>query len=288
MFKNYTFSTIENFDLFIPHNIVSLSYTDLTKSEPSIPHSHQYTEIMIVAEGSGSLVINNQKIAFHPGELYFVNPNTEHLEYSEGTLKYYVLKVNNFTVSPMSGDVFTDTVNLAIDYGAQKHILTRFSQLMENCEIKDAYKKTLVSLDLAYLYYYFIHILTNRYHVNRATPKRNSSKIQAVVNYISANYGLDLKIDEIAKQFSFSPRNLLYHFQKEMGTSPSEFIVSQRMQAAKNLLQNTDFTITQISSMCGFSTPAFFTKTFRNSVGVTPSEYRIATASATDSSPLKR
>lgn len=272
MFTVYNFADMEKLDLFIPHNIVSLSYTDLTKNEPSLPHSHQLTEIMIVEEGSGYLVINNQQIPFHRGKLYFVNPNVEHLEASDGNLKYYVIKISNFTV--YKTDSFTEIVDFEIDYSIQHHVLTRLKQTWENCNIKNESNKKLLALDLAYLYYYFVNILDNRYYVSHAAVKRNSSKIQAVVNYISANYTLDLKVSKIASQFSFSHNNLIYRFQKELGMSPSEFITTQRIQAAKGLLKNTDYTIIQISTLCGFSYPSFFGKMFRKIEGMTPSQYR--------------
>lgn len=272
MFTIHNFTELENLDLYIPHNIVSLSYTDLSKNDPSLPHSHPHTEIMIVAEGNGYLAVNNQKIPFQRGKLYFVNPNTEHFENSDNTLKYYVIKISNFTV--YKTDEFAEVISFDIDYSVQKNILTRLTQTLEDCNLKGRERNSLLALDLAYLYYYFVHILDNNYYISHMAIKRNSSKIQAVVNYISANYVLDLKVSELAKKFSFSHNNLIYHFRKELNMSPIEFITFQRLQAAKNLLQNTDYTVTQIASLCGFAHPSFFGKVFQQHEGMSPSDYR--------------
>jgi transcriptional regulator GlxA family with amidase domain len=156
----------------------------------------------------------------------------------------------------------------------KKNILARLTQILEDCNLKGRERNSLLALDLAYLYYYFVHILDNNYYISHMAIKRNSSKIQAVVNYISANYVLDLKVSELAKKFSFSHNNLIYHFRKELNMSPIEFITFQRLQAAKNLLQNTDYTVTQIASLCGFAHPSFFGKVFQQHEGISPSEYR--------------
>lgn len=272
MFIVHNFTDMEIADNSISHNIVSISYTDLTVNEPSLPHSHQYTEIMIVAEGKGELVVNNTRIPFQKNNLYFVNPNTEHLETSDNVLKYYVVKMNNFTI--YQTDTFKDVISLELNYGSQQLILTRLAQALEDCNLKGNLQKKLLSLDLAYLSNYFIYILQDEYYISPIASKRKSSNIQAIVNYISANYALDLKVSDLAAQFSFSHNNLLYHFQKELGMSPSEFITMQRMHVAKGLLKNTDYTIIQISTLCGFSTPSFFGKVFRKLENMTPTQYR--------------
>ena len=101
-----------------------------------------------------------------------------------------------------------------------------------------------------------------------------SPKIQAVVRYISANYALDLKIADIAKRFAFSHNNLIYRFEKELGISPSRFITQQRLLIAKGLLQNTDYTVSQIAGLCGFAHSSFFGKIFKKHEGLSPSNYR--------------
>ena len=270
--------TVYNFEPFyeseIPsHNMLSLSYTDISKQEPSLSHSHPYTEIMLVVEGSGYIAVNQKKIPFQKGILYFVNPNVEHSESSSSTLKYYVLKVSHFTV--FKKEAYSDIIEFPLDYSTQANLLNRFSQLLTNCAHKDTeYQKKLISLDLTYLYYYFLQILGKTYHVNQSKVTQYSPRIQTIINYISANYALDLKIADIAKQFYISHNNLIYRFKKELGISPNEFIIQQRIHASKGLLKNTDYTVIQIATLCGFSSSSFFGKVFRNHVGISPSEYR--------------
>ena len=270
MFSIYNFEDLKS--PFIPHNIVSLSYTNLTKNEPSLPHSHPYTEIMLVVEGSGVLIVNQEEIPFEKGKLYFVNPHIEHSESSKGHLEYYVVKIANFMVYQKK--TFFSVIEFDINYAIQKNLLFRLGQIWENCTSKEENQKELLALELAYLHYYLLRILSNQYHVNQAINKNYSPKIQAIVNYISANYALDLKVANIAKQFHISHNNLIYRFQKELGMSPSEFILLQRINVAKGLLKNTDYTIIQIATLCGFSYSSFFGKMFRQCVGISPSKYR--------------
>lgn len=270
MFRIYHFENLER--LSIPCDIVSLSYTDFTKNEPSLPHAHPYTEIMVVVEGNGFLVAEQQNIPFEKGKLYFVNPHIEHLESSDKTLKYYVLKISNFTVC--SKNEYSPIVELGVDYTVEANILSRLAQIWNNCTPKSEYQKEILCLDLSAFYYYVLHLLNSRHHINQTITELYSPKIQAVVDYISANYASELKITEIAKKFAFSHNNLIYRFQKEIGMSPSDFITRQRIMAAKGLLKNTDYSVGQIASLCGFSYSSFFGKTFKKNEGISPSLYR--------------
>lgn len=270
MFTIYHFDDIPQ--PVTPHEIVSFSYTNLTKAEPSLPHAHPYTEIMLVVEGSGVLVVEQKKLPFERGKLYFVNPYTEHLETSGRSLKYYVLKISNFTVYEKSA--FTSVVELTLDYNTENNLRNRFSQIWSLCESKHELKKKVLALDLCALRYSFLALLDRRGHVNQGQSETASPKLQEVIRYISANYALDLKISDLAKKFAFSHNNLIYHFQKELHTTPSAFILMQRIHVAKGLLKNTDYTISQIANLCGFSQASFFGKTFKKLVGKTPSAYR--------------
>lgn len=57
-------------------------------------------------------------------------------------------------------------------------------------------------------------------------------------------------------------------------TSPMKFIISLRVNKAKELLTNTQMKIQDISETCGFNNPYYFSKVFRQAVGLTPSQYR--------------
>ena len=59
-----------------------------------------------------------------------------------------------------------------------------------------------------------------------------------------------------------------------LGITPNDFIRNIRLKQAAQMLEETDFTITQISECVGFGTPRYFAQQFRKLYGVSPSEYQ--------------
>jgi AraC family transcriptional regulator len=63
-------------------------------------------------------------------------------------------------------------------------------------------------------------------------------------------------------------------FKQSTGYTPHQYVISQRIERAKELLKKTDLSITEIAYLLGFSTPAHFTHHFRRKTGIRPSEMR--------------
>ncbi|MBQ3890330.1 MAG: helix-turn-helix transcriptional regulator, partial [Lachnospiraceae bacterium] len=53
-----------------------------------------------------------------------------------------------------------------------------------------------------------------------------------------------------------------------------DYLTKLRIEKAKDLLNSTQYSMKEICTMCGYSDPNYFSKSFRKNVGVTPTEYR--------------
>ena len=118
------------------------------------------------------------------------------------------------------------------------------------------------------LYYHTSHI-----QEDLPSPQLTARKI---LNYIKENYAHQIKIEDIAKNNNIS-RNYLYTmFKNEFGVSPKEYLLSLRLEKAKDLLQDTscDLTVGQIAFATGFTDPLYFSRIFRKKTGITPQQYK--------------
>ena len=70
------------------------------------------------------------------------------------------------------------------------------------------------------------------------------------------------------------PGILFHKFKKETGSSPKEYILNIRINAAKILLSNTGMTIRQVAACTGFQNEAYFSSYFKKKTGAAPSEWR--------------
>jgi AraC family transcriptional activator FtrA len=83
-------------------------------------------------------------------------------------------------------------------------------------------------------------------------------------------------LDDLAHRAYMSRRQFTRQFRAEVGASPWQWLIGQRLVQARNMLEETDEQIEAISRRCGFPTALAFRTTFKQSVGSSPSAYRRA------------
>ncbi|HZG56208.1 AraC family transcriptional regulator [Paenibacillus sp.] len=83
-----------------------------------------------------------------------------------------------------------------------------------------------------------------------------------------------LRIDELAKETGFHRSYISDCFKKVYGVSPRDYVTKLKIRSAKQLLRNTDLTVSNIAERLGFSSPAHFSAFFANNVGEPPLKYR--------------
>jgi len=95
-----------------------------------------------------------------------------------------------------------------------------------------------------------------------------------VINYIEDNFRRDLPITELVKLSGVSHQYLGRLFRQAMGQTIERYIQKRRLWEAKHLLLETNEPIAEISQLCGFRDPGYFSTVFRRSEGMAPLEYR--------------
>jgi AraC-like DNA-binding protein len=104
--------------------------------------------------------------------------------------------------------------------------------------------------------------------------------LRRVLDHIDANLHRSPPLAELCPLARMSPFHFARLFKRSTGLSPHRFIVSRRIERAKQLLAAADVSIAAISRTVGFRTPSHFATVFRRSAGVTPSAYRSAVRAA--------
>lgn len=107
-----------------------------------------------------------------------------------------------------------------------------------------------------------------------AAEQENCSVIQTVVAYIDEHLGEDLNRDTFTDIVYLNPNYMARLFKKEMGMSLGNYLMQQRVERAKYLLEHTGISINLISSQVGYDNFSYFSKVFRRLTGLSPNEYR--------------
>jgi AraC-like DNA-binding protein len=98
--------------------------------------------------------------------------------------------------------------------------------------------------------------------------------IRRAIDYLMDNYKNNFSLADLSLEMNYSPYHFLRIFKAKTGETPFEYLLNIRVEKSRYLLQKTDYSISQISDLCGFSSCSYFTQAFRRKIGVTPSQYR--------------
>ena len=106
--------------------------------------------------------------------------------------------------------------------------------------------------------------------------KKNKSQlpVRQAKQYVIENYSKQVSLEDVAEAIHLSPAYLSTIFKKETGINFSDFLISCRIEAAKELLKTTDLPIADVASQVGYTDSRYFSKTFTKVVGLKPSTYR--------------
>ena len=88
------------------------------------------------------------------------------------------------------------------------------------------------------------------------------------------NPATDLSIPALAERAHMSTRNFARAFRRELGVTPGDYVESIRVEAARRMLESTDFGLDEISTACGFGTVETMHRAFKRRVRITPGQYR--------------
>lgn len=121
------------------------------------------------------------------------------------------------------------------------------------------------------------HIFTENYLFGSKDKDRAytlSDKVEEAIRYMRNNLDKKIDMEEVAAHVYLSHSGLIWKFKQELDTTPSHYLTLLRLRYAKQLLLNYSYNITEISEMCGYQNPYYFTNAFRKYAGRSPTEFR--------------
>ncbi len=104
---------------------------------------------------------------------------------------------------------------------------------------------------------------------------RKINQLRPAINYIDANYDRTVTLSEIARASHLSVSRLAHVFKEQMGMTVIEYVTSVRIERAKHLLLATTQSCTEICFDVGYNNQSYFTRTFKETVGMTPRQFRL-------------
>ena len=233
--------------------------------------SHPCTELFYCIRGIGEFRMKEQVVPVGSDDMIIVNPNIEHTESSitSNPLEYIVLGIDGLDFS-----FGTQNKDYAIlNYREDRSEITFFLRtlLREAGENPRGWEDVCQHL----LEVLLTLILRHTHFTMQLEPTRRTNKeCAAARRYIDEHFAESITLDLLADIAHVNKYYLVHAFNKEYGVSPINYLIERRIRESKYLLENTDYSLSQISHLLGFSSPSYFSQSFRRLTSQSPMEYR--------------
>lgn len=99
-------------------------------------------------------------------------------------------------------------------------------------------------------------------------------KLNKIIEYINENLAADVALSKLASIVDMNVYHFAKMFKQSLGIAPYQYVIECRIERAKQLLSNSNLSITEICHAVGFDNQSHFTKLFRRYVAITPKKYR--------------
>jgi len=110
--------------------------------------------------------------------------------------------------------------------------------------------------------------------VSLASQASEMLSIRELQIWIAEHLTTRLSVDELADRMAMSVRNFERVFTREVGTTPAQYVLQTRVEAARRLLERTDGGLKQVASAAGFGSVDLMRRAFVRLLGITPRRYR--------------
>ena len=243
------------------------------------PHQHLRIEINYVKKGNCILHLENESISFNENEMMIICSNVEHTfeAGSEGTtlmqlefLPEIFSRFNPHAQDETEGltpvTIFSEE-NRLIKIVNNVRIMRAVQRIVNEMNLKNKYYQYLVVM-----YYAELLILIYRYMDESYLPICTNESLKKAISYIRMNYQSDVTISDVADQTGIGERYLRKLFAQHLNLSPLDYLNQIRINKAIELLRNTEMSIKEVCFTCGFKSPQYFSRVFKQQMGITPRE----------------
>jgi len=272
---SHTVNSIFKDDL-LPVLVYVLEVSDNPNWKHPVHKHDDMCEIILIVEGKGYYIIDNDKYVAEKGDLLIYNSGIFHDERSDpmNPLKTFCLGVNNVHINGLGDmEIIPPHVCPVIKTKDTFSILEGyFSTLLKESAAKNKYYE-LMGQNLVSIIILLITRIIENVH-KELNDKEKDTLANKIREYIDRNYMNDIKLETIAKDFNFSAYYLSHIFKKEIHFSPIDYLIQRRMGEAQKLMLSTNQSIGEIALAVGYEDINYFRLLFKRITGFSPGKFR--------------
>ena len=231
------------------------------------PHLHKDVELIYVINGESHARADRKDEMIKTGDLFISFPNQIH--YYEGS------KTGEYLILIFSPDILFELKNILYDNVPKKNILCD----MQNSEIVKLLLKA-ANTDGDYRRTFSAGLINQIMAMIlpeigiKPRIKTDNTTLQSILNYCQKNFAEELSLEKLAEDLHMSKYHISHLFSEKLNISFSTYISIIRIDAACELLEETDKKTSDISEEVGFGSIRSFNRAFMHLTGTSPLQYR--------------
>ena len=268
----------EKVPLTLQESIIAFRYSGNRFDAPW--HFHPQHELTFIEKSNGTKFIGDYVGPFEEGELVLIRSNVPHC-WKNGPLNdvkcsSIVVQWNKgiYAKVPEMEKVFNmlraSSKGIIFRKKDSNHILPLLKELLELEGTNLYLKLQLLLVILSELEY---SVLSEASFIDDL-PSEYSSRIRKIHNYVEKNYHRKIKLQELSELVNMSEQSFSRFFSKLMGRPFFTFLNEYRINLAKRMLMDTDWSVREICFACGYESVTFFHRQFKKFTQKTPSNYK--------------
>ena len=251
-------------------------------------HWHATLEINVCVSGVLKTSTQRGEYLVKPGDAVLVNANVLHRNEAEGGARGVRVQTHMFDralvaaaelplrryVAPVVECALLDALPLSRGDPRQRAVLEALDRaFIAADEEKDGYELEICGL-LNRAWQGIYALAQPVIGARQPLPRMETARLKQMLGFIREHFAEDISPVDIAAAAGVCERECFRCFKQELGTTPLSSLTDFRVRKAAELLRETDRSVTDIASACGFATSSYFGKVFRRRMNLSPLAYR--------------
>lgn len=243
------------------------------------PHQHVRIEINYVKKGNCILRLENESVCFSENEIMIVCSNVKHsfeagaegtilmqLEFLPEIFSRFDSSENSINVGLTPVTIFSEANHL-IKIVNNVRIMRAVQRIVNELNTKSKYYQHLVVM-----YYAELLILIYRHMDEAYLPICTNDSLKKAISFLRMNFYTNITMEEVAQHAGIGVRYLRKLFSHHLNISPLDYLNQIRINKSIDLLKNTELSIKEVCFTCGFKSPQYFSRVFKQQMGISPKE----------------
>ncbi|TDD93825.1 AraC family transcriptional regulator [Flavobacterium cellulosilyticum] len=153
-------------------------------------------------------------------------------------------------------------------------LATTINKLIKECMSTSITKDVLADLTLQELLIRIIQTQSAK-AIDDGVFTDPKNPIFHVVEFIRLNLNENINLKHLSEKVGMSTASFYRLFKRELGMSPLEFVINEKIRCAKQLLKNPTIQINEVCYLSGFEDSNYFIRLFKKHEGITPKQYQL-------------